>query len=469
MDSRKDRLTRRLAPFGQEHLLAFWDELSADARDRLVAQLDQLDFERIDRLHRGAGAAEDWAALARRAEAPPAVRLGRTHPRISPEQALRRGRQAMSAGRVGVILVAGGQGTRLGFEHPKGMYPIGPLSEASLFKILLEKVSARARAADATIPLYLMTSPATHAETIEYLSAHENFGLDDADVRVFCQGTMPAVDAGTGRLLMSAKDQLALSPDGHGGMLEALARGGLLDDIRQRGIEQLFYCQVDNPLVEMCDPGFLGDHLAAGSELSTLVVAKRGSRDKVGNVVSIDGHLRIIEYSDLNPLDDEIVERQGSDGTPVFWAGNTAIHVFDVAFLERMAASGTALPFHVARKTVAHLDALGKNVEPAEPNAVKFERFIFDLLSEARGAIVVEGDESSCFAPLKNARGEVRDTPESVQAQMIALHTRWLRSAGCQVAPGVAVEIAPLFAQNAEETAARVEPGLVVTRPRYFC
>jgi UDP-N-acetylglucosamine/UDP-N-acetylgalactosamine diphosphorylase len=469
VDRGKLELQLLLAPLGQEHVLAFWDELNADQRERLTAQVRLLNLKKIDELFRGASSPENWAELARRAISPPAIRLHDRQQVSSAEQAQSHGQQALEAGHVGVILVAGGQGTRLGFDHPKGMFSIGPVSGASLFQILLEKIVARSRAAEMRIPLYLMTSPVTHAETIEYLRANENFELPQEDLHVFCQGTMPAVDAQTGRLLLAEKDQLALSPDGHGGLLQALAASGCLTDMRQRDLRQLFYCQVDNPLVEMCDPQFLGHHLSSHSELSTQVVAKRTSRDKVGNVVSIDGRLRILEYSDLNPLADEIVERRTPDGSPVFWAGNTAIHVFDVALLERTAQSGTALPFHAARKAVGHLDASGRRIEPREPNAVKFERFIFDLLPRARQAIVVEVDEAQAFAPVKNASAEARDTPESVQRQMIALYSGWLRAAGCELAPGVAVEISPLFAQSAQEVAARLRPGLAVTQPRYFC
>jgi len=467
LDNRKQQLLARLAPFKQEHVLAFWNELDAAAQQQFVAQLESLDLRLIDQLHRAGHAAEDWSELARRAVAPPAVRLADRQRAVSAQAAKDRGWQALAAGQVGVILVAGGQGTRLGFDHPKGMFSIGAVSGASLFQILFEKIAARSRVAGMRIPLYLMTSPATHQETVEFLRANENFGLPAEDVTVFTQGTMPAVDATTGRLLLADRGQLALSPDGHGGTLFALEPS--LADIRRRGLQQLFYCQIDNPMVEMCDPEFLGYHLLEQSEVSTQVVAKRTSRDKVGNVVSIDGKLRIIEYSDLNPLDDAIVGRQSSDGSPIFWAGNTAIHVFDASFLERMVHSGSALPFHVAKKAVGTLDASGKRIEPTELNAIKFERFIFDLLPQARHAIVVEVDESRTFAPVKNAPGEARDTPESVQAQMIAAHSEWLRAAGCELAPGVAVEFSPLFAQNAEEAAARVRPGTVVTRPQYFC
>jgi UDP-N-acetylglucosamine/UDP-N-acetylgalactosamine diphosphorylase len=469
LDRRKEELRSLLAPLGQEHVLTFWDELAVEAREELAAQIRALDLRVLDGLFRTATSPEDWTALARRAMAPPAFRLDERQHAISAEQARQRGLQALAEGHVGVILVAGGQGTRLGFDRPKGMFSIGPVSGSSLFQILLEKIVARSRTAGMRIPLYLMTSPATHEATIANLRASENFGLPAEDLRVFCQGTMPAVDARTGRLLLEEKHRLALSPDGHGGMLQALAASGCLADIRARGVRQLFYCQVDNPLVEMCSPEFLGYHLLSNSELSTQVVAKRTARDKLGNVVSIDGKLRIIEYSDLNPLEDEIVTRTSPEGMPIFWAGNTATHVFDVGLVERTVHSARALPFHVATKAVPHVDASGRKVEPREPNAVKFERFIFDLLPEARQAIVVEVDEARTFAPVKNAPGDQRDTPWIVQQQMIALHASWLAAAGCEVAPGVAVEISPLFAQNAEEVAAQIPPGMIVTQPRYFC
>ncbi|HEX3726539.1 MAG TPA: UTP--glucose-1-phosphate uridylyltransferase, partial [Pirellulales bacterium] len=398
----KDHLRSLLMPFGQEHVLAFWDELDAARQDALAAQITSLRLQEIDGLFRSVTVGENWTELARRALPPPAVRLhGRQHS-ISPQQALDRGQQALAQGHVGAILVAGGQGTRLGFDFPKGMFPIGPVSGASLFQMLIEKIVARSQVSGMRIPLYLMTSPATHDPTLEYLRANENFGLPQDDLKVFCQGTMPAVDAASGRLLLASKHELALSPDGHGGMLAALCSSGCLADMRARDLRQLFYCQVDNPLVEMCGPDFLGYHLLSHAEISTQVVAKRTSRDKVGNVVSIDGKLQIIEYSDLNPLADEIVERQSADGTPVFWAGNTAIHVFELTMLERLAHSATALPFHVARKAVSHVEPSGEVIEPATPNAIKFERFIFDLLPAARQAIVVEVDEERAFAPVKN-------------------------------------------------------------------
>jgi UDP-N-acetylglucosamine/UDP-N-acetylgalactosamine diphosphorylase len=310
-----------------------------------------------------------------------------------------------------------------------------------------------------------MTSPATHDATIAYLDAHDRFGIPAGDLTVFCQGTMPALDAQTGRVLLESPASLALSPDGHGGMPAALRASGALADIRRRGVDHLFYMQVDNPLVAVCQPEFIGYHLLAESELSTQVVAKTTPRDRVGNVVSIDGQVRIIEYSDLP---DDVAQQRLPDGCLKLWAGNTAIHVFAVDLLDRAGVSDHDLPYHLALKKVPFIDQQGKLVEPAEPNAIKFERFIFDLLPAARNPIVVEVDEATHFAPVKNAPGAERDSPEKVQAQVIALHRRWLEQAGARVAPGVAVEISPLFALDAEEAQHKVQPGTAVESAQYL-
>jgi UDP-N-acetylglucosamine/UDP-N-acetylgalactosamine diphosphorylase len=459
-----EELRALLRPFGQEHLLAWWGRLSANEQAGLAAQIRSVDFERLGRLFRAQRSTEDWAALSIRAEGPPAVRLRGTNP-FSADEAIRRGCKALAAGRVGLVMVAGGQGSRLGFDHPKGLYSIGPISNASLLQILIEKLVAVGRRHKVAIPLYLMTSPATQQETIEFLQDHDRFGLPQADLTVFCQGTMPAVDAVSGRVLLEAPGRLALSPDGHGGLVAALDAGGALADIRHRGIEQLFYVQVDNPLAAVCDAEFIGYHLLAGSELSTQVVAKQAPADRVGNVVSIDGQVRIIEYSDLLP---EAGQQRQADESLKLWAGNIAVHVFDVALLQRTAADGGGLPFHLANKKAPFLDDEGRLVEPATENAIKFEQFIFDLLPAARKALVVEVDEATHFAPLKNKPGEKRDTHEHVRTAMVALHTDWLQRAGAQVAAGVPVEVSPLFALDAAELAGRIEPGLKVTSATYF-
>jgi UDP-N-acetylglucosamine/UDP-N-acetylgalactosamine diphosphorylase len=345
------------------------------------------------------------------------------------------------------------------------MFPIGPVSGKSLFQIHFEKICAVARRYGVRIPLYLMTSPETHEETLAYLRGREYFGFPADDLCVFCQGTMPALDARTGKVLLAGRHHVALSPDGHGGTLAALARSGAMADAGRRGIRHLFYFQVDNPLVHVCDPEFLGYHLLSGSEFSSQVVRKQEPTEKVGNVVQADGRLYVIEYSDLP---DDVAARRAADGSLTIWAGSIAVHAMELSFLERMVHAAGGLPFHRASKKVPCLDDQGNPLEPAEPNAVKFERFIFDLMPSAQRAIVVEVDPAKHFAPLKNASGEPRDTPESVKAQMAALHREWLRCAGFDVAGDVPVEISPLFALDADELGARMLSKKPITEPTYF-
>jgi len=464
-------LEQLLKPHHQEHILRFWNDLDDTGRRQLAAQIRALDLDLLDSLFRGQVDQPDWAELARRAEPPPAMRLAeRTSGATAswgatPEQARARGVQALRDGKVGVILVAGGQGSRLGFDKPKSMYPIGPLSQASLLKIHCEKLLAAARRYDRSVPLYLMTSPVTHDDTLAFVKENHRFGVPEDDLIVFCQGAMPAVDADSGKLLMVEKDALFLSPDGHGGTVAALEASGAIEHMRRRGVELLFYFQVDNPLAPICDPEFLGHHLLAESELTSLAVAKTSPHDKLGNFVTIDGHLHVIEYSDF-PAD--VAERRDADGGLTFWAGSVAIHAFDLAFLERSLKLKDSLPFHVARKKAEYLDEQGRLVSPDKPNALKFERFIFDLLPHARRPIVVEYAEDDSFAPLKNAPGEPKDTPEYVQQFMLNQHRRWLESAGATLDEGVQVEISPLFAADAQQVQELVEPGRQFHQSEYL-
>jgi UDP-N-acetylglucosamine/UDP-N-acetylgalactosamine diphosphorylase len=460
----KFQLLSLLEPYGQSHLLDFWDALGPDEQATLSRQIEQIDFAELARLVAERNAATDWAALAARAESPPAIRL--PDPTAERQQAARqRGIEALRQGRVGAILVSGGQGSRLGFEQPKGMYPIGPLSGKSLFELHAEKIAAAARRYDTRIPLCVMTSPATHDETVAFFAAHGNFGLPDDDVLMFRQGTMPAVDARTHRVLLESPGRIALSPDGHGGMLAAITRHGTLEKMLRRGIRHLFYFQVDNPLVDVCGPELIGHHLLAESEMTTQVVAKRDPLERVGNVAMIDGRMTVIEYSDLP---DEAARLKNPDGSLKFWAGSIAVHVFDANFLRRWSASTNALPFHMAKKIVPHVDSSGEPVEPQSPNALKFERFIFDLMPLARNPLVVEVAPADGFAPLKNAPGAKQDTPAWVQERMMNLHRRWLRQAGAEVADDVPVEISPLWALDAEEATAKIAPGTRITQATYF-
>lgn len=466
----QDVLRQQLSQFGQEHLIRHWSDLRPDEQLALSRDLLAIDFRELQTLCRTGADHTNWSELAARALPPPAVRE-RSADQTHHARAL--GEQTLSAGQVGVVLTAGGQGTRLGFDQPKGMYPIGPISGASLFQILLEMVGAARRRFNASIPVYVMTSHATHEETERFLQRNQFFGLPPEDVVIFQQGRMPAVDHKTGRVLLEDRHRVAFSPDGHGGLLEALQRSKAMADMQRRNLARLFYLQVDNPLTPICDPELLGCHVAAGSEITTLAIAKRSTRDKLGNIVNIDGRVQIMEYSELNPLPDEIVERKDMHGQPVFWAGNTAIHVFEVAFLQRMLETTDGLPFHIAQKTVPYLSEAGNPVAPKEPNALKFERFIFDLLPHAEHALVVEGQRERVFAPVKNAdattdQRPAQDSPATVRQQMTTIHRKWLQDAGVEVADDVAVEISPKFAFDAEELKARRDLPKRITHETYL-
>jgi UDP-N-acetylglucosamine/UDP-N-acetylgalactosamine diphosphorylase len=460
-------LREYLAAFGQEHVLRWWPELDAEQRQRLACQVAGIDLAQLRALYEQATAAGGLAPVALDVSVlrpAPVLRLASSFEDWERDQrAAERGDEALFAGQVAVLCVAGGQGSRLGFRGPKGTFPIGPLSGKSLFQLHAEKVLALGRRYEKPLPFCIMTSPENDEATRAFFAAHGHFGLDPEQVIFFTQGVMPAVDRETGRLLLAGKDRLALSPNGHGGVLQALADGGHLAALARRGVRQLFYFQVDNPLVKIADPAYLGYHLDAGAEMSLKVVAKNDPYEKVGTVVQEGeapaelGRLRVIEYSDLP---DELAAQRTPDGELVFWAGSIAIHLFDLAFLDRLAQNAAMLPFHRAVKRVPYLDDDGVLVMPAEPNAIKFEMFIFDALPLARRALAVETDRREEFEPLKNAAGE--NSPATVRQALANLYAGWLRNAGVEVArrpdgsAAVPVEISPLYALDAAELRARL-------------
>lgn len=452
----------------QSHLLAHWDRLTDAQRDALGQEILSIDFASLEREVIGGGlqgdSRVDWGEVAGRAESPEAVRLS-TADAEQLQRADVEGAEAIAAGKVAMILVAGGQGTRLGFDQPKGMFPIGPVSGRTLFQMHVDSLRGAMRRFGVSIPLLIMTGPSTDGPTREYFQANGNLGLGPEELIFFEQGTMPAIDAESGRVLMESQGSIALSPDGHGGILRALEQNGLLDWAQRRGIEHFFYAQVDNPLVRACDPRFIGLHRLARSQVTTQVVPKRFPTERVGNVVKVDGKTQIIEYSDLPEV---VASQRNEDGTLKLWAGNIAVHLFDVSFLNSCVGSRDALPFHRAKKAVPYVDANGETQTPAAPNAIKLERFVFDLLPAAERTLVVEVLPSESFAPVKNASGAATDTPESSRQAISALHQRWLQEAGVEVEPGVQVELHPLWAWDAAEVKKRIAEPVVLKTDTYF-
>lgn len=451
-------LVQRLHQYGQQHVLAWWDELRDDERSNLLDQLRVLDLDLLQRLYQ----------MRTQRSAIPLDRIAPvSRPAAGDDTHRALANNAWGQGKVAYLVVAGGQGSRLGFEHPKGMFPVGPVSGKSLFQFHVEKVVALNRRHGASFPLLVMTSPSTHGETVEYFADNRNFGLPDEEVHFFCQGTMPALDYKTGKILLESKSRLCASPNGHGGTLTALAGSGLLAQLQARGIETIYYFQVDNPLVNLADANFLGRHLAERSQVSSKVVAKELPEDKLGVFVRLAGRLAMVEYSDL-PAE---LARQREDGRLRFWAGNPAIHLFDLDFLDKVTQHGAKIPWHFAHKKVPALDADGNLVEPAQENALKFEMFIFDVLPLADRWLLFPIERNDEFVPLKNATGA--DSPEMVRQGLCNLAGKWLEQTGVRVprrANGdvaVPLEISPLFALDAHDLAGKSLPT-TIERATYF-
>jgi len=430
---------------GQGHVLRFWDRLDAAARGALLRQVAALDFASLERMrqtlaaHLAAAPAAGGAAAAL-LPAPVATLEGTAR-----AAAVARGEEALRAGRVGAVLVAGGQGSRLGFDGPKGAFPIGPISGAPLFHFHARKLLALARRYGRPVPLYIMTSDANDAATRALFDAHDCFGLPRGDVFFFTQGMWPALDA-QGKIILDAPGHLFMSPDGHGGTLSALAESGGLDDMARRGLGTIFYFQVDNPLVDIADPAFIGLHLNEAADLSLKVCAKRDPQEGLGVVVARGGRCAMVEYTELT---DEQKSRRTPAGDLFFRYGSVAIHVFSLPFLRQEAHR--PLPLHVAHKKIPFCDGGGATVKPAAPNGYKFEKFIFDVLPDARKAVCLAFDRCAEFSPVKNAEGS--DSPETCRRDLQAKWRRQLAAAGIAVPETVPLEIDPAYAVDAAEWA----------------
>ncbi len=449
MDARETRLRERAAHAGQGHLFAAFEQLAPAQRQRLLEQIEGLDFELV-RQH---------AALLRACDSPAACALAPAE--IFPLQrdarelrvaarASELGAASLSRGEVGFLVVAGGQASRLGYDGPKGAFPIGPLSDATLFELFARRIRAASVRYGVRMPWYVMTSRANDLATREFFEAHEWFGLPQSDVVFFSQAMAPALDF-EGRILLSGPGELFLAPNGHGGTLSALAESGALDDALRRGVRRLSYFQVDNPLAVIADPLFLGLHELEGARMSSKVVAKRDANEKVGVIGRIDGRYGCIEYSDLAP---QLREARDEHGRLRFRAGNIALHVIELDFVGELVSGGLQLPWHVARKSMSVWEG-GRIVQR---QGAKFETFVFDALARSPRSVVLEVERAREFSPVKNAAGE--DSPQTTRADLRRLHARWVASAGLPPPPiddeGVPlVEIDPLFADDEHAFRAR--------------
>ena len=442
----QETLRNRIEAAGQSHLLAHWEAADAAARSKLEAQFQAIDWEALPGLIR------DYVLNRPRTTIPddlaPAPFF--PFPAKTDEQktlyaaAIAKGEELLRAGKVAALTVAGGQGTRLGFDGPKGTYPITPVLHKTLFQYFAESIARISERYGARMTWYIMCSELNESATKAFFASNRFFGLDADQVRFFVQGTMPAIGL-DGKLIIGAKDSLALSPNGHGGTLLALRKSGCLDRMAADGVECISYFQVDNPLVPIADPLFLGLHVLEGSQISSRMLPKTGPMEKLGNFCLSGGRLHVIEYSDMPQ---ELAERRNPDGTLAFLSGSPAIHIIARSFIEELTQDGTLkLPWHRADKKVPYLAADGTTVKPDAVNAVKLESFIFDAIPMAEHAIVVEGNRQEMFGPTKNATGV--DSAESCRAMLVARDARRLELAGIPVprnsdgSPAALVEISP--------------------------
>ena len=443
---------------GQGQVFAFYDQLAPDAQRRLEAQAAEIDLAEIDRLTRTLLSAHGAAAVNLDGLEPAPYEALPDHGGNAEawRKAKAAGEEALRAGRVAAFTVAGGQGTRLGYDGPKGTFPVTPVKNKPLFQVFAEKIRAAGQRYGKALPWFIMTSHQNHEATESFFAENRHFGLDPARVHFFRQGRMPAVTP-TGKIMLEAPDRIALSPDGHGGSLRALERSGALETMKADGIDVISYFQVDNPLVRCVDPAFIGWHLLRGSEMSSKMVPKAYPEEKLGHFCRQDGKTVVIEYSDL-PME---LQKQvdPATGRLRYLAGSIAIHVLDREFVRRQATGGAdvALPFHRADKKIATIDEAGNPVTPAKANGVKFEMFVFDALPFARNPLVIETRRADDFSPVKNAEGV--DSPKTSRDDQMRQFARWLAAQGTPPPvdetglPAFPLEVSPLFGYDEDSFA----------------
>ncbi|MEX2607657.1 MAG: UDPGP type 1 family protein [Kiritimatiellia bacterium] len=440
---------------GQGHVFRFWEELTDAEKTRLLKRTADIDLEELaalveTHLRGNEDAKENFDDL----EPAPYIALPRGDGDGKHwEEAARAGGEAIRSGRVAAFTVAGGQGTRLGYDGPKGTFPVTPITNKSLFQVFAEKIARTAERFETRMHWFILTSEINNDTTIAAFKENAYFGLNEDEVHFIVQGLVPAVDT-DGKILMENRFTPAMTPDGHGGSLRALVRSGATDKMKELGIDCISYFQVDNPLVPCIDPAFVGFHLLGKSECSSKMVPKAYALEKVGHFCVRDGKTVVIEYSDLP---EHLQKETLGDGSLRFVAGSVAIHVFDRSFIERLgnAKASTKLPFHRADKKIPFVDAQGNRVEPEEPNGVKFEMFVFDALPLARNPVIIEGERGENFSPVKNAEGV--DSPKTCREDQLRMFARWMNTAGTDVAcdesglPEIEFEISPRFAADRED------------------
>jgi len=450
MTENEKQLRGVAAQYGQEHLFDFWPTLNDQERSMLLDAVRQIDFALMDTL------IKTWVLEEPAPEHFDHIVPVDVIPPVGPDtnrEALDAGEQALRDGRVATFVVAGGQGTRLGFDKPKGAYPIGPVTGKTLFRYHAEKIHNLQRNYETVIPWYVMVSPTNDEQTREFFREQDYFGLNPANILFVRQKTVPCVDE-SGKIILDTPSQPAVSPNGHGGSIEALVEGGAIKHAQERGIDTICYFQVDNWAVKVADPWFIGYHCLANAAMSSKNHRKNDVREAVGVHCLCDGVYRVIEYSELD-LYPQLLETD-EQGTPVYFAGNPAIHILSAHFVKELYDHFDTFPWHKAYKKIPYLDKQGNRVKPDKPNGYKFETFVFDALRFIPHApVALEIHRPGEYTPIKQYEGA--NSVVAARESMACYWAEWLESAGCAVPrntsgmPCVPIEISPAFALTKEE------------------
>lgn len=427
-----------LAAADQPHVLKHYASLDDTARASLLSEIEGIDWPEVARLIESHVKQKPDFKLSDDIQPAPWYPYTVTEElKDKYRQADELGERLVTEGKVAAFTVAGGQGSRLGGDGPKGTFPGTPIRNLELFGCFAEYLLNVQQNLGCVVPWYLMTSPINDAATRTFFEANNHFGLDPANIMIFPQAMMPAIDIATHKVLLETPSSLALSPNGHGGSLKALWTSGAIADMKKRGVEQISYTQVDNPIVRMIDPRFLGLHALDNAQMSSKMLPKAFAKEKLGNFCLADGKMTVIEYSNLP---DELAVQTDASGGLRFRAGSIALHSIRVDFVESIntSAEGFSLPFNRAEKKVTFLnEATGQTETPGSPNAVKLETFVFDALPKCDASIIYETDRVDEFAPIKNAdvEGQVEtDSPASSKQIQTERAARWLEANGVKVA-----------------------------------
>jgi UDP-N-acetylglucosamine/UDP-N-acetylgalactosamine diphosphorylase len=452
----------KLEKYEQEHLFAFWEQLEHAEKKSLIAQIEMIDFALIEQF-KNLVTKEHLAYDPEELAPAPFFPLDRTpEQQDKAKKARDKGCALLKEGKIGAIMVAGGQGSRLGFDAPKGAFPVGPVSERTLFQYHFENIVALEKKMRQPIPLYIMTSKMNHQDTRKFLQKHDYFSKDKQTIHFFQQGMLPAFDE-NGKIILADKGSIALSPDGHGGLLNALKHNQLFKQMEKQGLEYLYYFQVDNVLVNICDPEFVGMHILDNCDMSAKTCAKREPFEKLGNIGIMHGKYVTIEYTELTDKDKT---DQKKDGRLKYEQGSIAIHTFDIEFIRSIAESKDGLPLHLAHKKIPCVDEGGKPITPKSPNGYKLEQFIFDAFPFADTVLVMETDREKEFSPIKNAQGN--DSPKKARQDLSNYFAAWFEELGIHVPRDdsgnskFSIEISPLYAQDAAELGEKLPSGFEI-------